>query len=109
MKYQVRDNDKPAMYPYCNVDKSWGSCEFNTLEEAIEYIHLWLSEDFSPGIPELKKIFSEEKTYEYNPGDSISILEIEEGENCEVPEITEQRIKDALELLNYLEKKIKIL
>lgn len=110
MKYQVRDNNKPAMHPYCNVDKSWGNCEFDTLEEAIAYIHEWLGEEFSPGIPELTNIFKTgNESYEYYSGDGISIKKIYEHEVQgidDVADISVQRILHALVLLDYLECRI---
>lgn len=81
MKYQVKDCDKLAMYPYCKVDKSWNKCEFDSMEEAIEYIHKWLG-NLSPDIPSLTQHFNAgNESYEYYSYCSISIVKIKDKLN----------------------------
>ena len=76
MKYQVLDGNKKAMYPDCKVDKSWDNCEFNTRDEAIEYIDKWLGV-YSPGIEALRNAFGYSDRYEYYPKIYISIQLVE--------------------------------
>ncbi len=79
MKYQVLDCGTLAKYPYClihEVHENWNNCEFDTLNGAINFIDDWLGA-YSPGIEELRRVFSNSSEYEYNTKCFISIQLVE--------------------------------
>lgn len=50
MKFVVIDSGNPARYPN---SATWGKCEFQTFEEAVEYANDWLG-DYGPLPPTYK-------------------------------------------------------
>lgn len=67
---RLLDNDKPARFPTSVV---WKNCDFETLDELIDYANDWLGKH-SPGKIELGEHLRNNNSFSYGGyGDYISI------------------------------------
>lgn len=69
----VYENDDPATHEYHPVSKDWNRYEFETFEEAEQYVAEWLGDHFYPG----PGVIQVDELYPYNPyGDAILISSV---------------------------------
>lgn len=73
---RLLDNGKPARYPEINVHTSWNNCDFETIDQLVDYADRWLGK-LTPGKIVLKNLLRGERAYFYGGAtDSLSIVNV---------------------------------
>ncbi len=70
--YQLLDSDLPADCFHHKAHASWSKSTFDTLEEAQEYLLIWVGGDYEPDHP-----LKTGEEYDYSGfGDIVKIIEV---------------------------------
>lgn len=73
---RLLDNNRPARFPEIKVDPSWKNCDFESLDELVDYADNWLGQH-SPGKTLLRNYLGITERYPYGGnGDFLSIIKV---------------------------------